>query len=99
MGEGHTESISDGMGGNAIIALFTRPSTCIPCRNLKPHWEALSEGPGEFVTYDLDLHPEVIERYGIMSVPTILVLEDGEIVKELKSRTFFGLTQELGNNG
>jgi thioredoxin 1 len=59
---------------------------CAPCRTLAPELAALAaDHPDALEVYalDHDAHPEVGRRYGVMSLPTVLVFRDGELVDRL----------------
>ena len=53
---------------------------CGPCQMLKPIIEKMSEeNPSlDFYSLDTDQVPEACERYGVFSIPTIIVFEDGK---------------------
>ncbi|MBP9076896.1 MAG: thioredoxin [Haliscomenobacter sp.] len=56
---------------------------CGPCRIIGPHIEELSkEYAGRVLVgkLNVDFNPEVAMKYGIRSIPTVLVLKDGEVV-------------------
>ena len=55
---------------------------CGPCRMVAPIVEELAgeyEGRVKFVKLNTDENPEVSMRYGIRSIPTLLVFKDGEV--------------------
>jgi thioredoxin 1 len=55
---------------------------CGPCRMVSPIIESLSReyaGKVKFVKINTDESPELAERYGIMSIPTIMVFKKGEV--------------------
>jgi len=59
---------------------------CVPCQQLSPVLEELSNQYSEkveFTKVDIDENPELVERFGIMGVPTVIVFKDGEIVKQM----------------
>lgn len=64
---------------------------CGPCKMLGPVMETVAEDYPEvtFVKVNVDEEPELAESYGIMSIPSVFFLKDGEIVKQ-----FLGLQQE-----
>ena len=59
---------------------------CPPCRMLAPTFEKLAANYGEEISFakvNVDELPEVASQYGIRSIPTLLLLRDGEVVEEL----------------
>ena len=53
---------------------------CGPCRMLAPVVESLSEsyaGKVEFFKVDVDKCPDLAMRYGIMSIPTLIIFKNG----------------------
>lgn len=58
-------------------------SWCGPCRMLAPVVEKLSqEMPDKFDFYKVNVDEEndLASQYGIMSIPTLLIFKDGELV-------------------
>lgn len=56
---------------------------CAPCKTLGPTLEKLAtESKGAFVLakVDIDQNPEVAEAFGVQSVPTVMLLKNGQIV-------------------
>jgi thioredoxin 1 len=56
---------------------------CGPCRAIAPIVEELATDYKDTVLVgklDVDNNPEVAMKFGIRSIPTILVLKDGEVV-------------------
>jgi thioredoxin len=59
---------------------------CPPCRKLAPVLNRLAptyKGKVAFVKVDVDKVPAVARRYGVQSIPTLLILRDGKEVKRL----------------
>ena len=59
---------------------------CGPCRMVAPIVEELSEeydGKVEFVKLNTDENPNTSVKYGIRSIPTLLVFKDGEPVGQI----------------
>lgn len=59
---------------------------CGPCRMQSPVVDQLSEEMGDKVTFnkmDVDQNPETPQKFGIMSIPTLLVKKDGEVVDSI----------------
>ena len=56
---------------------------CGPCKMIGPLVEELAnefEGKAIIGKVDVDTNPEVSAKFGIRSIPTLLVFKDGEIV-------------------
>ncbi|XVX20287.1 thioredoxin [Actinomycetota bacterium] len=59
---------------------------CGPCRNIAPILEEVAQQHGDKITVvklNTDENPGVTGRYGITSIPTMNLFQDGEIVKTL----------------
>lgn len=57
---------------------------CGPCKMIAPIIEELSEeleGKVVVAKLDVDQAPDIAGRYGVMSIPTMLVFEGGKVVK------------------
>ena len=55
---------------------------CGPCRAIAPVIESLAVDYGDRVTVakvDIDASPELAKQYGIRSVPTVVLLAEGEV--------------------
>lgn len=57
---------------------------CGPCRMLTPILEQVAEeckGEFEIYKFDVDECEDLARKFGIMSIPTLIVFKDGEAVK------------------
>lgn len=85
----HSESdfISAVDEGGKVVVDFTAPSWCVPCMRFAPHYErAASELKDvKFLAVDVDTNPWAALDYGIQSVPTVMLFEDGEFVRTVKA--------------
>ncbi|MBQ1531498.1 MAG: thioredoxin [Solobacterium sp.] len=54
---------------------------CGPCKMVSPIIEKLSGLNTEvtFVKVNVDDNPELAQRYGVMSIPTLLAIKNGEV--------------------
>ena len=60
-------------------------SWCGPCRMIAPIVEEIAEERSDIKVgkINVDDEPELATRFGIMSIPTLVVIKDGEIVNKL----------------
>jgi len=59
---------------------------CAPCKLLEPVVEQLAEEYDQrvkFAKIDVDSNPSVSMKYGIRSIPTLLIFKNGEAVDQL----------------
>lgn len=58
---------------------------CGPCKMLGPVLEEIANDRGDFkiVKIDVDKHDDLARKYGVMSVPTMLIVKNGEIKKSM----------------
>ena len=53
---------------------------CGPCKTVAPIMDTLAveyEGKALVAKIDVDAEPELAQRYGVMTIPTIIYLKDG----------------------
>ena len=58
---------------------------CPPCRMIAPSVDALAgeyEGRAKVAKLDVDESPELAQRYGVQSIPTLLVFKGGQVVEQ-----------------
>lgn len=56
---------------------------CGPCKMFGPVFEKVSnESSITFIKIDVDAHEDIARKYGIMSIPTIVLLNNGEVEKK-----------------
>lgn len=59
---------------------------CGPCRMVAPIVEELAgeyEGRISFAKLDVDRNPKTASKYGIMSIPTLLIFKDGNPISNI----------------
>lgn len=58
---------------------------CGPCKMIAPTIDEVAaevEGRARVVKVDIDASPDVAGRYGVMSVPTLMVFKNGQPVRQ-----------------
>lgn len=77
-----------------VVVDFWAP-WCGPCRVVTPILEAMAEQHGQhirFVKLNVDDNPKVAARYNVLSIPTVILFENGEsreTVVGARSRSHF----------
>lgn len=59
---------------------------CNPCRTIAPEVDAVASefaGRAKVLKLDVDENPEIARRYGVQSIPTLIVFKGGQKVSEL----------------
>lgn len=58
---------------------------CMPCKVMSPIIEEIAKEHKEvkFVKVDIDKNEELAIKYNVMSIPTMLIIKDGEVAKTL----------------
>ena len=71
---------------NGLTLVDFWASWCGPCKMLAPSIEELEkdyEGRASICKVDVDECPSLAERFGIYSIPTVLIFKDGELVERV----------------
>lgn len=57
---------------------------CGPCRTVSPLVDQIAEEHPEFLVgkINVDDQPELAEQFGVMSIPTLVVMKKGEVVSQ-----------------
>jgi thiol-disulfide isomerase/thioredoxin len=92
--------------GGRVLALFTAPTWCIPCRQFESHWNKAQEVvvsaglPIVFAKVDMGESPEdtgqhwATARFGIRGVPTVKLF-NAHGIHDIKSRAVIPFLKEV----
>ena len=58
---------------------------CGPCRIIAPHLEELDRERDDLtvVKMNVDENPQTAAKYGIMSIPTLILFKNGQVAKQV----------------
>ena len=72
----------DNLISNDVVLVDFFATWCGPCKMLAPVLEELSNDRSlvKIVKVDIDESMDLAKRYGIMSVPTLLLFKDGKLI-------------------
>ena len=82
----HETEFNELMKKEGLVLVDFFATWCGPCKMLAPVLEELAEdmnGKMEIVKVDVDQEGDLAMKFGIMSVPTMIVFKDGEAVKQI----------------
>ncbi|MFF8844466.1 thioredoxin [Streptomyces sp. NPDC015127] len=74
------------LGADRPVLVEFGADWCGPCRQLAPVLSAVSREEADrlkVVQIDADANPETVTRYGVLSLPTLLVFQGGEPVRSM----------------
>ena len=82
IGSAEFEKVVLNSQGKALIDLFA--DWCMPCQMLAPVIEEISNEKTDVAFYkiNVDESPEVAIKYGVSSIPTLLIFENGNLVNK-----------------
>jgi thioredoxin len=74
------DTLASALSKPGLVVVDFWAGWCPPCRAMAPQFEraAILRPQHRFAKVDVDAEPELAAAYGIASIPTIVVLRDGE---------------------
>lgn len=85
--------------GNNVVLVDFWAEWCGPCKIIAPIIEELAkeyDGKALVGKLDVDTNPNVAIKYGIRSIPTLLILKNGEVVaQQVGTTTKAALAQKI----
>jgi thioredoxin 1 len=79
------QTFQNEVSSGLVLADFWAP-WCGPCKMIAPVLEELDTDMGDkvkIVKVDVDENQETAGNFGVMSIPTLVVLKDGEVVEKV----------------
>ncbi len=80
------QSFEEYLQANKVALVDFTATWCGPCQMLKPIVEQLAteyEGKAGVAMVDIDQNRAIASKYGIMSVPTVMIFKDGQPVEQI----------------
>ena len=79
------ERFEEAVAGDAPVLVDFFATWCGPCRMIAPAIEELAaeyDGRAVVGKVDVDEVPSLAQRFGVMSIPTLIVLKGGKVVEQ-----------------
>ena len=74
---------SEVLASSVPVLLDFTAAWCGPCKAIAPHLEKVQEEKGQalkVVKLDIDHNPDTPNKFGVQSIPTLLLFKDGKVV-------------------
>ncbi|MBR5301624.1 MAG: thioredoxin [Clostridia bacterium] len=80
-----SETFEKAIAGEQAVLVDFWATWCGPCRMIAPVIEEVAgefEGRAVIGKVDVDEEPGLAQRFGVMSIPTLIVLKGGKVVEQ-----------------
>lgn len=80
-----TKDNFDSVTSSGLVLVDFWATWCGPCRMQAPILDELDEQLGSKVKVcklDVDDHPDIAQRFGVFSIPTLIVFRDGQMIRK-----------------
>ncbi len=71
---------------------------CVPCQTLGPVMDQVSQKI-QVQKINVDYEPDIISKYGVRSVPTVILVENGQEVRRFTGTKSYNDVINFINNG
>ena len=92
-----TDSFEE-INANPNAVVYFTAEWCGPCKQLKPQYGKASvmDADTDYFMVDVDkISSELLEKYNIKSIPQIFIMNNGEIVRSIKSKIADDIIKEV----
>lgn len=93
------KSFDSYIGQNLVVVDFFA-TWCGPCIAFKPKYmEIANENPDvKFLKVDVDKHEDLVHKYRIQSMPTFVLIKDGQVVDKFSGANDANLRRSILKN-
>lgn len=81
-----SKTFQDLVDRNRITVVDFYADWCGPCKIVSPIVERLATeyiGKASFAKLDVDASPSIADKFGVMSIPTVIIFKDGRAVDRI----------------